>query len=491
MKKKILACILAALLCAGLTSCGGTETTETTPETNGAEIADTTPVETEPAYVYADIDLGGDTISILNMESYWGMHVRIDVEETTGEMLNDAMYDRSRLIEEKFNCVLVDEALTGSENNLDATTNAAKKEIIAGENAHDVMYIRDDRLVNFFTESLLQDLKNFPELHLNESWWDGAYNNVAQVGDSILGAAGDAHLMGYDSSWCVFFNEKVIADNGLDMPYDLVKEGTWTLDKMQEYAIAVANVDVAQKDWTNGGTALYGLVTHPHTPDKFIFSMDNDYVTKKADGTMVFSAETERFYNTVEKLANFISNKSVTLEGNADDFSADKGYVFSFMNGYAAFLTAEVKTANNIRDMEDTFGILPFPKYDAAQENYRTPLMLGLLVMTIPTTNGDAQNTAIVMDALAYEGSQMVVPVYFDNTVAHKGLRNENSVEMLEIMRHTRSADTGVVYGWNSQLAATIQSRIFKGTTDAASAIASQKSAIETEIAAFMELLGK
>ncbi len=493
MYKRIFLCLLAAILCSSITACGGSESTETTPagETTPAEVVETTPAETEPAYVYPALDLGGDTISILNMESYWGMHVRIDVDETTGEMLNDAMYDRSRLVEEKFNCKILDDRLPGSENQLENTTTAAKKEIQAGESTHDVMYIRDDRLVNFFTESLLQDLKTLPQLHLDEVWWDGAYNSIAQVGDSILGAAGDGHLMGYDSSWCVFFNEKIIENNGLELPYGLVKEGKWTLDKLQEYAAAVANVDVTQSDWTNGGNAVYGMVTHPHAPDKFIFSMGNDYVTKAADGTLAFSAETEQFYGTVEKLAKFISNTAVTLPGDSNDFSENKGYVYTFMNSYAAFLTAEVKTANNIRDMEDTFGILPFPKYDEAQEDYRTPLMYGLQVMTIPTTNGDAENTAAVMDAIAYEGSQTVVPVYFDNTVAHKGLRNENSVEMMEIMRYTRSADISVVYGWNSQLAGTIQGNVFKGTTEAASVLASHKGAIETKIEEFMELLGK
>jgi len=493
MKSIRLTAILLALLVSLplLTACGGTASDETADTAAAGETAaETVPEETEPAYVYPTTDLGGDTISILNIDAYWGMHVEVDVDETTGEVLNDAIYNRNRLVEEKFSCVIHDDKLV-AKNDLSASTNAAQKEILSGESTHDVMYVRDDNLVNFFTQNLLQDLKNIPELHLDQSWWDGAYNSIAQVGDSILGAAGDAHLMGYDSSWCVFFNEDIVTNNGLDLPYDLAREGAWTLDKMHEYAAAVANVDVSQSDWTNGGSAVYGLVTHPHAPDKFIFSMGNDYITKKADGTMNISIETDQFFSTVEKLAAFISEKGTTLEGNSDDFSENKGYVYTFMNGYAAFLTAEVKTANNIRDMEETFGILPFPKYDEKQENYRTPLMYGLLVMTIPTTNGNASETAMVMDALAYEGSQSVVPVYFDNTVAHKGLRNENSVEMLQIMKYSRSADIAVVYGWNGALAQTIQQNIFKGNTDAASAIAKQKNAIETEIAEFMDLIGK
>lgn len=486
--------ILLALLLTlpALTACGqdaGTtpDTTDTTDTT--ADTTVTVP-ETEPAYVYPEANLGGRTLSVLNIDSYWGMHIDLDVEETTGEALNDAIYDRNRLVEEKFNFLLHDDKFV-SNNNLGATTDAAKKEIQSGEDTHAVLYIRDDNLMNFHMENLLQDLSTLPQLHLDEAWWDANYNSVAQIGDSILGAAGDAHLMGYDSSWCVFFNEDILKNNGLDMPYDLAREGKWTFDKLNEYANAVAQVDVTQADWTNGGNAIYGLVTHPHAPDKFIFSMGNDYVTKTADGKLSFSIETEQFYGTVEKLVSLLAEKSVTLPGNSSDFSEDKGYVYTFMNSYAAFLTAEVKTANNIRDMEDTFGILPFPKYDEAQESYRTPLMYGLLVMTIPTTNGHAEETAMVMDALAYESSQSVVPVYFDNTVAHKGLRNENSVEMLEIMKYSRSADIAVVYGWNSDLAATIQSNVFAGKSDAASVVASKKTAILTEIEEFTALLGQ
>lgn len=488
-KTRFIAILLAMLLSMPMLSACGADTVETDAQPTG-DTSTTVAEETEPAYVYPDVDLGGRTISILNMDEYWGMHVQIDVEETNGEVLNDAIYDRDRLVEEKLNFVLHDDKIA-SKNDLSTTTNAAKKEIQSGEGVHDVMYVRDDNLVNFYTENLLQDLRDFPELHLDEPWWDGRYNSIAQVGESILGAAGDAHLMGYDSSWCVFFNENILTDHGLEMPYDLVREGKWTFDKLNEYATAVAQVDVTQTDWTNGGRAVYGMATHPHAPDKFIFSMGNDYVTKTADGEMTFSIETEQFYSTIEKLVSLLAEGSVNLNATGDDFNENKGYVYAFLNGYAAFLTAEVKTANNIREMEDTFGILPFPKYDDAQENYRTPLMYGLLVMTIPTTNSAATETAIVMDALAWEGSQSVVPVYFENTVAHKGLRNENSVEMLEIMKYTRSADIAVVYGWNSDLASTIQRNVFDGKTDAASVIASKKTAIVTEIEEFMELLGK
>ena len=444
--------------------------------------------ETTPAYVYPEADLEGDTISVLNIDSYWGMHVAIDVEQIEGEILNDAIYNRNRAVEEKFSCVIHDDKYV-SGSVLERTSQVALREIQSGDDTHDVMYVLDNYLVQFFTKNLLFDLSDLPKLHLDADWWDGAYNSVAQLGDSIFGAAGDLHLMGYDSSWCLFFNEDVLADNGVALPYDLVREGGWTLDKLHEYAETLANADTAGTDWTGGGSALYGIVTHAHAPDKFIFSMANDYVTKENDGSLTFGMETERFYNTVEKLADLLGTPDVTLQGSTDDLNPDKGYVYAFMNGYAAFLTAEVKTANNIREMEDTFGIVPLPKYDEAQQNYRTPLMNSLLVMTVPVTNTAPSVTAMIVDALAYESSQSVVPVYFDKTVAHKGLRNESSVEMLEIIRRSRSADIGVIYGWNSALAASVRKNIFSGSSGAASLAASYRKSIEAKIEDFAELV--
>ncbi len=35
-----------------------------------------------------------------------------------------------------------------------------------------------------------------------------------------------------DSTGAMVFNKQLIGDYSLDMPYDLVAEGTWTLDRM-------------------------------------------------------------------------------------------------------------------------------------------------------------------------------------------------------------------------------------------------------------------
>ena len=82
-----------------------------------------------------------------------------------------------------------------------------------------------------------------------------------------------------------------------------------------------------------------------------------------------------------------------------------------------------------------------------------------------------------------------VIPVYYEHTVEQKGLRNDESIEMLEIMRQTRTVDPGVVFGWTNTLNETIRTKLFAGDANVASDIESAKTSIETNIDKFLEFL--
>jgi len=61
--------------------------------------------------------------------------------------------------------------------------------------------------------------------------------------------------------------------------------------------------------------------------------------------------------------------------------------------------------------------------------------------------------------------------------VEQKGLRNEESVEMLNIIKSTRSFDLGISYQWCAKMEEKIKSGIAAANIDIASAIAETKSA--------------
>ena len=63
-----------------------------------------------------------------------------------------------------------------------------------------------------------------------------------------------------------------------------------------------------------------------------------------------------------------------------------------------------------------------------------------------------------------------------------KGARNEDSAEMLRIVRDTRIINVGSMYGWTSSLLNSIATQLENGNASVASIIASSKPSIEALI---------
>jgi len=155
----------------------------------------------------------------------------------------------------------------------------------------------------------------------------------------------------------------------------------------------------------------------------------------------------------------------------------------------ALFLGAELKAAQLYRDFDDSYGIAPAPKFDEAQEDYVSVVSKASPVMCIPLTNKDTERTGVIMDALAFESFYDVLPVYSDVVLSQKGLRNEESIEMLEIIRDTRFFDVGDAYGWTTKVQDLVRKALDVGDDAVASLIASQIPTIEANIKTTMDMM--
>ena len=125
---RLFSALLIVSLMFGFTSCGDKSgDAADSIATNEAAAADTTAAETESAI--PDADLGGESFTILNLHSYWGMYTTICPEELNGEVLNDAVYLRNQRLEQALNCKIID-TRTGTEgdygNNLDSNNQLGK-----------------------------------------------------------------------------------------------------------------------------------------------------------------------------------------------------------------------------------------------------------------------------------------------------------------------------------------------------------------------------
>ena len=491
MKKRILAMLLAMMMFGSLASCAADDTAETNDAAETA--AGGNEAETEPAWQFPDVDYAGAEYRILNFDQLWDMYIHMDIKEQTGDILDDAVYDRNRKVEDELNCVIAEKTLENVGNVVEDLTNLAQNNIMAGSDEHDIMCLPIDKNISLITEGFLMDMIPMEGFHFEEEWWDQDIIDAVKLDGKLYFTSGAANLMAYDSLWGLFFNENVMEEHALDKPYDLVREGKWTLDKLTEYCAAVCNLNGDENySYKKDGNVFWGLVTHDNgAPEKFLYSAGVRYVQTDAEGNINFTLSGDHVYSVFDKMAYLLNqDMGMTIKGHTTDFDADLGgYMHIFTARRSMFLTAEIKAAQLMRDMEDTFGIVPFPKYDESQENYQSTIVSTMLYWCIPATNSKVDMTSTISEVLTHESYENVIPVYYNSVVEHKGLRNEDSIEMLDIMRQNKGVDIGAIYAWNFDLSASLRTLIYKGDSQVASTIAKAQPGIEAKIAEFKEFL--
>ena len=178
MKKYALLPVLAALLL--LSSCGSAETaakeTENTGNVPETEEAVTEVNPYDPGL--PDADFGGYqfTFAVRGDGSGSGAWHSTDLvsDGLNGETLNDAIFERTSYIEEKYHvkfdlmwCGETSVALTGSE-----MSKAVNKVILAGEDSIDAILSSPYDTVGYMINDFIVDLNTVEYLDLSQPWWN-------------------------------------------------------------------------------------------------------------------------------------------------------------------------------------------------------------------------------------------------------------------------------------------------------------------------------
>ena len=307
------------------------------------------------------MNYGGAEFAILNAKDRYAMLYQLMPAEITGETLNDERYWLNAEISERYGITLKETQV--DYNDLLAF---AQKEVLSGTPEHDIFYLSPKQIASLMNSGYMHNVLDIEKLNIDGDWWDQNLIETGTLKDEYLYyLGGNYHLQGFEGTTCVFFNKEMISTLKLEMPYDIVREGKWTMDKMYEYASAAANLNGdASFAYSSNGSAVYGIATITNMMPAFIMGCDAYYVEKDENGTPVLGFTSEHFQNVCSKIATLISAQGIyKAEDEVDLFMANR----------ALMIGAEIKAAaNEMRNMNTEFGMLPVPKYDEAQENYVT-----------------------------------------------------------------------------------------------------------------------
>lgn len=485
-KNKLVSLLLLAAMLTTV-SCG-----DSLPEGNDdiqSSDADSTTAAAK-GYSYPDKNFDGKELTILNYSDMWECTMALDFAEQTAERLDDAIYSRNRKVEDKLGFKLVETAMQypGWSNRTDSI-DIIMQNVISDDQTYDTAYVPVSFKPALMTEGYLYDLYELPGLNLDEEWWDQNIVDSLAINGKLFAVTSPLHLMAVDMSWVMLFNQDMMDDLKLEYPYQLVKDGNWTLDKFSEYVknVVQLNGDDGFQPYSRDGNAVYGIAHHTTSFEGFIYAAGNQLITRDGDEYTI-NLENEHLYNTLDKLYEIFDKTNGNREGGTDA-SLDNLYYTMFRENRAMFLTCELKTASVMRDMNDTFGLLPYPKYDENQDSYYTLMNASSCVLTVPSNIEDPEFVGITLDALSYESLQSVLPEYYDVSLSQKGLRNEESIEMLDIIRSTRGIEFSRILGITSSICSKLISLQDASDKSYASTIASNKSIVAENLEKILNVM--
>jgi len=454
MKKKTLTLLLALLmLCQTvLISCSeGTENAETTASapTASGEIAVEEVVEEETEMTrentpddLPELDYEGANTMILARTKAW-FTGEMFVEELNGEVVNDAVYERDLSVEERLN-VVIDYTLADNTNNLinnNVTAGNDEFQIHVGSAVDTVQYGVNGNYYNL--------LGVYPEyLNLDQPWWSQYYTQQGSIMGCSFFATGDLFTSLTKLSFVMYANMQMLEDYGFGSPYELVREGSWTFDRMMEMATQVyvdENGNGAKDQNDTFGYSIGGEIGH----DVYWSAFDLTICAKDENDVPSFSVDIDKMSSVIEKLyPYYMDNQAVFTPTNNGD--AEQDVIAQMLaDDRMMFSPLRIMHTEQIREMESDYALLPLPKWDENQQNYYTFVHDQYSIGGIPVSVNDPSMTSAVMEAMAAESYRYVTPAYYDLVLNGKYIRDPDTAEMLDIAMEGINIDFGWIHTYS------------------------------------------
>ncbi len=490
MKQSFLSSSAIVLMLASLLmSCGDTASTPAVtdaPETVQTEIASEI-VDDGRLPAPAVTDMNGAELRILNPtpETFNWATTTILVDEADGDILNDALFNRERTVEELYNCAIV-ELPEDRTLMIDKIANA----VAAGDKYFDTAMIFDAYVSTILLRDCLMSWDEIKNLDLSNPWWDNAATKEYNFGGIQAAVSGAYSLYNYSTRHVYVFNNKMMAELDVDDDiYEMVRAGTWTVDEMYrlgEMAVSDLNGDGQIKP-QDDRFGINGTPTRHYSA--LLMGSGVQYIDRDKDGTLYFAIDGNEYAQSV--MARFVEhdleNKDIFNDKIAD-INVDVDTVFT--DGRAMFCAAYVGEAAKMHGLEFDLGFVPPPKFDTKQEQYYS-LVEGGAQSILPRMldETDLNKIGTLLDAFAYYSYYESIPAYIDVLIMGKVARNEDSEEMLQLVFDTSAYDLGTGI-WSADTKNKYVSTVLQTSkTDIASKTEKMKSNIDAQLVKFMTAL--
>ncbi len=456
MKQRIFALVLAILFVlpavAGCSQTGG-ETPESSsgtadsvtlaPPTDTAEPEETKddPLAQRRAEAdnlpEADFE-GRDFVVFGTDDDDYGKYVT--VEDQTGERVNDAVFDRNLAVEERFHARIVRSTVPSYDDGPRAIFNA----VDSGDNAYDLICYQVVSSGGNALEECYLNWYDIPHVDFSRPWWSASNVEDLTINGRCFLAMGDFALSTVGRTYVMIYDRDEANNYQLgNYFYDTVKEGRWTLDALG----TVCRQVYTDKDGDGkaNDADYYGLGTDTRSNlNTYFWSTGNMIFSRGDDGELEYDYMTEHLVDVYNKCWSLIHETAGvwTSEVHRDGMLRFSEYGCLLCNAYLD------GTIIYLADFNHDYGVIPYPKYDEEQAEYKTMVDGNHEALAVLISEPDLEFVGIMTEALCAESYKQVMPVFFDVCLKQRYASSPEDTEMMDLCVASRVFDFGYVYDY-------------------------------------------
>ena len=454
MKLTRILCALLSLLMLTSTFAACGEAVEEPGATTAADTAADT--ETEPETELTDnlpddLDYEEDEIVILSRYREGWTSGEIAVKELISEPVNDAVFERNKAVEERLNVKI--NSVEEITDDAYVITTKASTAVKAGTHEYDIIAAACYVAVNESLNGTFADMRESAYIDFDQPWWSRGYNEVVEYQGAQFCGLSSALLSQYRLAFVTLFNKDLFTEANQPFLYEYVENGSWTLDKQ------ISLVPLFHRDNGNGEQDeqgdIYGLVSCDYvSTDPYWSSCMVDIIKKDENGDYLFVFDSGKLHDVGEKVLRlFYETEDSTYDYKMETMNTEQDKIREmFARGGAAMATVRILELEygSIRGMEQEFGVVPMPKFDEVQTEYRTLLHDQFTVLSVLTTvekeKGRLDEVGAVLEALSSVSYKTVRPAYYETTLRTKIAQDPQSAHMFDIIVDNVYIDAGIIY---------------------------------------------
>ncbi len=442
---KIGATLLAALMLLPLASCA-TGDTGTASDTTRDSV--TQEVDTENRDYLCDLpndlNFGEEEVNLMCINAP-GRKDELISEKLGVSLISDAVYERNTAVENQLQIKLVFHA---QDDDVPAQVEL-NRIVTAGDRSIDIFTIGTNWAVTPAIEGKYRNLKAIRHIDLNKHYWSQDYNNMVTFTPEKKQflATSPAALSLFRLTYLTIFNRDLFQDRKIPDLYAVVNNGEWTLD-YQNQIITDTWIDT---DGSGGATEddFFGFVTgNCISVDAYAVSSDISLVEHDSDGYLYFDKQAaNKMIDMSELVSELFTNKSTHFSPRQQDDIIGENYIMDkFANEQALMATTQfLSIESNIQSLAAlNYGIVPMPKLNQEQKDYRTYVQDQVTSYGISAAIGDEARLTMLgaaLEAMAYHSYVLVRPAYYDSTLSLRFMQDPESRSILDTMFETISFD--------------------------------------------------